>query len=476
MDDSWFRDTGPTFIVRDHQDGDGQQRRDIAGVDWLFNSWGGEDEGCYKDWKLDSLVAKKILNLEKIQRFPIPLVMEGGSFHVDGEGTLITTEECLLNQNRNPSMTREEIEMQLRLYLAVEKIIWLPKGVYGDKDTNGHVDNLACFARPGVVLLAWEENENDPQHAISKAAYDILSNTTDARGRPLQVIKLPVPGPLYYTAEDIATLEDGPRKSEVLEGLESGDLGATRMAASYVNFYIANGAIIMPGFEDEEKDALACNIIRSTFPNRQVIMVQTRAILLGGGNIHCITQQQPALQPPPQASLFHDPPHVSAPPASHPNISTTQFLDLSPSLAPPPSNNSPRLFGNQISEPGTSMSGLLDLNEGLREEHVVHANKGNNSFDIDSYKPNENRGMDHDGGGGGVGPLLDLNADLDRSHNVAQQHATEVGGADRFGLSLGLSQGSAVRGAHQADMPSNGGPLKKRREGMDSSGEWKSQW
>ncbi|PKA63087.1 Agmatine deiminase [Apostasia shenzhenica] len=259
----------------------------VAGIDWTFNSWGGSD-GCYSDWTLDILVAQKILYLERLPRFPHQMILEGGSIHVDGEGTCITTEECLLNPNRNPNMSKEEIENELKMYLGVKKVIWLPRGLYGDDDTNGHIDNMCCFVRPSVVLLAWTDDEKDPQYERSIEALKILSNITDANGRRIEVIKLHVPGPLYMTEEEATGIQN-------LEVAKS-RIAGTRLAASYVNFYIANGGIIAPAFGDKKWDENAFCLLSSVFPNHKVVMIDgAREICLGGGNIHCITQQEPAI-------------------------------------------------------------------------------------------------------------------------------------------------------------------------------------
>ncbi|XP_031406600.1 agmatine deiminase isoform X2 [Punica granatum] len=280
MNDSWFRDTGPTFVVS-------HCRQKLAGIDWNFNSYGGLEGGCYQDWSLDLLLARKILQVEKLPRFPQNLILEGGSIHVDGEGTCLTTEECLLNKNRNPDLTREQIEDELCSYLGVRKIIWLPRGSYGDEDTNGHIDNMCCFVKPGVVLLAWTDDKLDPQYERSMEAYNILSDTTDANGRKFEIIKLHVPGPLYMTNEEAAGLVEGDSVPRV---------AGTRLAASYINFYIANGAIIVPQFGDKKWDDEAARVLSGAFSDHQVVRIEgAREILLGGGNIHCITQQQPAI-------------------------------------------------------------------------------------------------------------------------------------------------------------------------------------
>lgn len=273
--DSWMRDCGPTFVVN----GQGELRL----VDWQFNAWGGLTGGLYFPWDLDDLVPLKVAELERVDRYRAPLVLEGGSIHVDGQGTLLTTEECLLNPNRNPDLSREEIEAYLAEYLNVSRFIWLPRGVYHD-ETNGHVDNIACFIRPGVVALTWTDDRSDPQYEISAEAYEILCEATDAQGRRLEVHKIHQPDPVLITAAEAEGVDavDGtyPR--------QAGD----RMAASYINFLITNGGVIVPTFDDPH-DAPALAQLQALFPERRVVGVPAREILLGGGNIHCITQQQP---------------------------------------------------------------------------------------------------------------------------------------------------------------------------------------
>jgi agmatine deiminase len=210
-------------------------------------------------------------------------VLEGGSIHVDGEGTVLTTEECLLNHNRNPTLSRERIEELLCAYLGAEKVLWLGAGSFND-ETDGHIDNICCFVRPGVVALHWTDDESDPQHAISLDALTRLQRMTDARGRPLEVHRLPMPGPLEMTAEEAAGVDAvGGTKTRM-----AGD----RLAGSYVNYYIANSRIVMP-LLDERTDDAARAILAGLYPDREVVGVPTREVLLGGGNIHCITQQVP---------------------------------------------------------------------------------------------------------------------------------------------------------------------------------------
>jgi agmatine deiminase len=273
--DAWMRDCGPTFVI----DGKGRRR----GVDWSFNAWGGLQGGLYFPWDRDDEVAQKVLEIEGADRYRTSLVMEGGAVHVDGQGTCLTTEECLLNPNRNPHLTREAIEDQLRRYLGVSHVIWLGRGVYRD-ETGGHIDELACFTSPGHVALTWTEDRSDPQFEISQDAYQRLRHAEDARGRRLEVHKIHQPGPLFMTAEEAAGIDaragSHPRRA--------GD----RLAASYINFYIANKCVVMPQY-GERGDASAMRTLKRLFPGRAVLGVPTREILLGGGNIHCITQQVP---------------------------------------------------------------------------------------------------------------------------------------------------------------------------------------
>jgi len=275
-DDAWMRDIGPSFLI----DGRGGRR----GVDWRFNAWGGLDGGLYFPWDRDDRVARKVLDMEGAARYRAPLVLEGGAIHVDGDGTVMTTEQCLLNPNRNPQLSREQIEQALFDHLGAEVVIWLGEGVYND-ETDGHIDNLACFARPGVVLLSWCDDESDPQHLISRDALQRLVAATDAKGRSIEVVRLPSPGPITISEEEATGVEavagTAPRRA------------GERMAASYVNFYIATQRIVMP-LLDQRFDEEARDILRGCFGDHEIVGIPTREILLGGGNIHCITQQVPA--------------------------------------------------------------------------------------------------------------------------------------------------------------------------------------
>jgi agmatine deiminase len=274
-DDAWMRDVGPTGVVN----GAGELR----GIDWPFNAWGGKDGGLYSSWDLDDHVARKVLEIEAVARYRAPMINEGGALHVDGEGTALVTEECLLNRNRNPRLSRAQIERHLKDYLGVTCIVWLGRGVFND-ETDGHVDNLACFIRPGEVCLTWCDDPRDPQHAISKDALERLTAARDARDRRLQVHKLPAPGPLYLSAREAAGIRHKRGSQARVAGW--------RLAGSYVNFYLANDGLVMP-LLDPHTDRAAVRQLKRLFPERKVVGVQAREILLGGGGIHCITQQVP---------------------------------------------------------------------------------------------------------------------------------------------------------------------------------------
>ena len=223
------------------------------------------------------------LEIEGLQRYRAPMVCEGGAIHSDGAGTLLVTEQCLLNPNRNPTLGKQRIENLLKAYTGARTVIWLGAGVWAD-ETSGHIDNLACFVAPGCVLLAYEENRRDPMHRISHDAYERLLAARDARGEHLQVVKLPMPGPLYMTAREAS----GVQRTRGAKRRRAGE----RLAASYVNFYLPNGAVVMP-LLDARKDVVARRILKRAFPDRRIVGVPAREILLGGGNIHCITQQIP---------------------------------------------------------------------------------------------------------------------------------------------------------------------------------------
>lgn len=273
--DAWIRDSGPTFVI----DARGRRR----GVDWTFNAWGGLNGGLYFPWDRDDAVAQKVLEIEAADRYRTDFVLEGGAIHVDGQGTCLTTEECLLNPNRNGAATRSEIEGMLQRYLGVTTVIWLAKGVHLD-ETGGHIDELACFTSPGHVVLTWTDDKQDPQYEISRDALERLKRARDARGRRLTVHKIHQPGPLYMTAGEAKGIDMGAGSRPRPAG--------ERLPASYVNFYVANKLVVMPLY-DKRWDAAAMRTLKRLFPTRRIVGVATREVLLGGGNIHCITQQVP---------------------------------------------------------------------------------------------------------------------------------------------------------------------------------------
>lgn len=276
--DSWARDTGTTFVVN--------KKGQMRGIDWGFNAYGGLVEGIYFPWDLDECIGQKMSELEWVDYYQIrDFIAEGGAFHVDGDGTCMVTEETMLCPDRNPSMTKRQIEKVLMNYLNVDKVLWLPHGLYNDVDTNGHVDNCCCFVKPGVVLLAWSDDKKDPQYKLSRENYDYLSKQTDARGRKLEIHKLYCPSPQYITKEESGGID-------YVEGTLPRNEG-DRMAASYINYLTINGAIILPVFNDP-MDEKAIETLQKLYPDRKIEAIYAREILLGGGDIHCITQQVPA--------------------------------------------------------------------------------------------------------------------------------------------------------------------------------------
>ncbi len=274
--DSWIRDCGPTFVKND-------KTGEVRGIDWDFNSWGGLYDGLYFPWDQDDLVAQKVCEIEEKDSYRTPgFVLEGGSIHVDGEGTLLTTEMCLLSPGRNPDMTKEEISDKLCEYLNLEKIIWIKDGI-DPAETNGHIDDVACFIRPGEVACIWTEDKNHPFYEQAQAAYKTLTEATDAKGRKLKVWKLCLTKEPCYL-KGAATIDS-------VEGTLPREDGEVSIA-SYMNFLIVNGGVIVPQYGDEN-DELALKQVQEMFPERKAVGVRTEEVAYGGGNIHCITQQQP---------------------------------------------------------------------------------------------------------------------------------------------------------------------------------------
>ncbi|WP_327417785.1 agmatine deiminase family protein [Streptomyces sp. NBC_01233] len=255
LDDSWFRDCAPLFVL----DADGNR----AGVDFRFNAWGGK----HHPFDADDRVSALLLEHLGVDRITSDMILEGGAITVDGEGTLITTEQCLLHPNRNPDKSRDEIEAELKSRLGVTKVIWLPYGGLLDTETDGHVDGVCAFAAPGTVVVSLPDNPNHPDYARMRANRAVLEAATDAQGRRLEIIDVP------QTA--FADLADG------------------EIEVSYLNYYVANGGVVVPvaGLAQDE-DALA--VIASAHPGRKVVGVRALAIAFGGGGVHCITQQIPA--------------------------------------------------------------------------------------------------------------------------------------------------------------------------------------
>ncbi|MBX3745153.1 MAG: agmatine deiminase family protein [Verrucomicrobiae bacterium] len=253
----WCRDHGPIFVVRD-RDG----RRERAVVDWGYNAWGNKYPPC----DLDDAIPRHVAALRGLELFEPGIVMEGGSIDVNGEGTLLTTESCLLNPNRNPDLTREAIERHLRDFLGVTHILWLGDGIVGD-DTDGHVDDLTRFVNPDTVVTVVEEDPADENFELLRENRRRLATMTDERGRALRVLELPMPGRVEWDGQ--------------------------RLPASYANFYIANGRVVMPTFR-HANDRRALEILQGAFPDRQVVGLDSVDLIWGLGSFHCLSQQEPA--------------------------------------------------------------------------------------------------------------------------------------------------------------------------------------
>ncbi|MEU6819390.1 agmatine deiminase family protein [Streptomyces atriruber] len=255
LDDSWFRDSAPLFVL------DGSGRR--AGVDFRFNAWGRKHHPYDSDDRISGLLLDRL----DVTRIHSDMILEGGSITVDGEGTLITTEQCLLHPNRNPGMSRAEIEAELKSRLGVEKVIWLPYGGLLDTETDGHVDGVCAFAAPGRVVVSLPDDPAHPDYARMRANRAVLEVSTDAQGRPLEIVDVP---------QTVFT--------EVAGG---------EVEVSYLNYYVANGGVVVPvAGRPVDEEALA--VIAAAHPGRKVVGVRAAAVAYGGGGVHCITQQIPA--------------------------------------------------------------------------------------------------------------------------------------------------------------------------------------
>ena len=252
IDDAWCRDTGAIFLLN--------EKNQLGGVDSDFNCWG------YKEnFEQDDKVAKFMINEANATYFKNDMVLEGGSIHVNGQGTLITTEQCLLHENRNPHLSKDDIENNLKKFFGVTKIIWLKHGT--DEGTNGHIDNVACFSGTGTILAMTCSDKEDTYYDLLSENLEILKTSVDQDNNPLKIVELEM------SKKRLIPDDDEP--------------------SSYINFYIANDAVIFPIFGDDVADQNAMKIIKSQFPNRQIVCLDGHDILMGGGNIHCITQQQP---------------------------------------------------------------------------------------------------------------------------------------------------------------------------------------
>ena len=274
-DDSWLRDIGPTFLLGPDNE--------VRGVDWSFQAWGGLEEGFYFPWDSDDLCARKVLEIEGIDRYRTPFILEGGAIYGDGEGTVLVTETSLLDHNQN-KMTKEEIEYNLLEYLGAEKIIWLKNGVAYDS-VHGHVDLVCCFAAPGELILSWTENEEDENYNLMRENLEALENQVDAKGRKFKITKLHLPNPMTMSKEEAESFD----VVEDTTGWQAGD----RIAGTYMNFYLGNKCLIMPLCDDPIYDPLALETLKKCFPDREVIGLPARELAITGGCIHCMTQQQP---------------------------------------------------------------------------------------------------------------------------------------------------------------------------------------
>jgi len=254
--DAWIRDHGPTFVTRRMAN-----QTELAAVKWRYNAWGGK----YPPWDLDDTVAEQIAAHVGAPVYRPGIILEGGSIDVNGKGTLLTTEACLLNPNRNPHLTQAQIEQHLRDYLGVSHILWLGDGIVGD-DTDGHIDDLARFVDASTVVTVLESDPGDENFERLQANYDRLRRMTDQDRRPLRVVTLPMPRPVVYDEQ--------------------------RLPASYANFYIANAAVLVPTFNDPN-DATALQTLRALFPQRRVVGIHATEMVWGLGAVHCVTQQQP---------------------------------------------------------------------------------------------------------------------------------------------------------------------------------------
>jgi agmatine deiminase len=259
--DSWIRDYGPNFLVNDHGE--------LACNDWIFNAWGNK----YEELKQDDAIPKRLESVLAVPRFEPGIVMEGGSIEVNGAGCVLTTEQCLLNPNRNPHLSRTEIEQYLKDYLGVAKVLWLGEGIVGD-DTDGHIDDIARFVSEDVIICAVEDDPQDANYELLQDNLKRLQKMTNAQGRKFEIVTLPMPGVVGGASTDRRNLD--------------------RLPASYANFYIANKVVLAPVF-GHSNDARALETLRRVFPGRSVVEINCEPLVWGMGTIHCVSQQQPEI-------------------------------------------------------------------------------------------------------------------------------------------------------------------------------------
>lgn len=257
--DSWIRDYGPNFLVNN--------KGDVAYNDWIFNAWGNK----YEELKKDDSIPAQLETILNVSRFEPGIVMEGGSIDVNGEGCVLTTEQCLLNPNRNPSLSRDEIEKHLKDYLGAKKVLWLGEGIIGD-DTDGHIDDIARFVESNVIVCALEDDPEDANYELLNDNLNRLKKMTDANDRPFEIVTLPMPGAVGGSSTDTRNLD--------------------RLPASYANFYIANNVVLAPIF-GHANDQRALATLQRVFPNRRVVGINCEPLVWGMGTIHCVSQQQP---------------------------------------------------------------------------------------------------------------------------------------------------------------------------------------
>jgi agmatine deiminase len=260
--DSWIRDYGPNFLIG--PDGEGGFN------DWIFNAWGNK----YEELKKDDTVPRRLEPFLKMKKFSPGIVMEGGSIEVNGAGCVLTSEQCLLNPNRNPDLSRVEIEQYLKDYLGVTKVLWLGDGIVGD-DTDGHIDDIARFVARDVIACAVEDDPEDANYEILQDNLKRLRSMTDAAGKPFEIVSLPMPGMVGGNSTESRDLE--------------------RLPASYANFYIANSVVLAPVF-DHANDERAVDTLQRLFPTRQIVPINCEPLVWGMGTIHCVTQQQPQIR------------------------------------------------------------------------------------------------------------------------------------------------------------------------------------